>query len=73
MSSASIIRLAGKGDIDAANVHAYPEDNVARIVDHLDGDDSVLVFGSGYPHAEGVVTPAEFQNNLTSLPLEMQQ
>ncbi len=54
-------------------VAPYPEDDVPKIVDHLDGDDSVLVFGSDYPHAEGVTAPADFQANLTSLPVDMQQ
>jgi len=54
-------------------VTPYPEDDVVKIVDHLDGDDSVLVFGSDYPHAEGVVTPADFQRNLAALPPDMQQ
>lgn len=54
-------------------VTPYPEDDVAKLVDHLDGDDSVLVFGSDFPHAEGVVTPADFQRNLSSLPVDMQE
>lgn len=54
-------------------VTPYPEDDVAKLVDQLGGDDSVLVFGSDFPHAEGVVTPAEFQEGLSTLPVDMQQ
>ena len=36
----------------------YPEDDVARLVDFL-GPDSVL-FGSDYPHPEGMAVPSKF-------------
>ena len=54
-------------------VAPYPEDNCVKLVDHLDGDDSVLVFGSDYPHAEGVENPAAFRAGLAGLPVDMQQ
>jgi predicted TIM-barrel fold metal-dependent hydrolase len=54
-------------------VAPYPEDDVVRLVDQLDGDDSILVFGSDFPHPEGVTTPAEFQAGLSTLPVDMQQ
>jgi len=54
-------------------VAPYPEDDVPRLVDELDGDDSVLVFGSDFPHAEGVVSPADFEKLLRPLPDDMQR
>ena len=45
----------------------YPEDDIPRLVDELQGDDSVLAFGSDYPHAEGVVSPADFEQLLAPL------
>jgi predicted TIM-barrel fold metal-dependent hydrolase len=54
-------------------VAPYPEDDIPRLVDELDGDDSVLVFGSDFPHAEGVVSPADFEQLLTPLPDDMQR
>ena len=51
-------------------VTPYPEDDVTKIVDQLDGDDRVLVFGSDFPHAEGVVTPADFERLLDPLGTE---
>jgi predicted TIM-barrel fold metal-dependent hydrolase len=49
-------------------VTPYPEDDVPRIVDELDGDDRVLVFGSDYPHASGVAQPVDFLDTLGDLP-----
>ena len=40
-------------------VVAYPEDNIAAIVDEI-GTADCLLMGSDYPHAEGVPTPREF-------------
>ena len=40
-------------------VVAYPEDNIAAIVDEI-GSADCLLMGSDYPHAEGVPTPREF-------------
>ena len=54
-------------------VAPYPEDDIAGIVDQLGGDDRVLVFGSDFPHAEGVVTPADFEELLSQLPADMQR
>jgi len=54
-------------------VAPYPEDDVVKLVDHLDGYDRVLVFGSDFPHAEGVTTPADFQAGLATLPADMQR
>jgi predicted TIM-barrel fold metal-dependent hydrolase len=41
-------------------------------VRQLDGDDSVLVYGSDYPQPEGVVTPTEFASVLDGLSEEAQ-
>ena len=54
-------------------VAPYPEDDIPRLVDELDGDDSVLVFGSDFPHAEGVASPADFAQLLDPLPDDMQR
>jgi predicted TIM-barrel fold metal-dependent hydrolase len=54
-------------------VAPYPEDNITGLVEQLDGDDSVLVFGSDFPHAEGVATPADFEQLLAPLPADMQR
>jgi predicted TIM-barrel fold metal-dependent hydrolase len=54
-------------------VAPYPEDDITAIVDQLAGDDRVLVFGSDFPHAEGVVTPADFEKLLAPLPGDMQR
>ena len=54
-------------------VAPYPEDDVPKLVDQLGGDDRILVFGSDFPHAEGVVRPADFEQGLTSLPQDMQR
>jgi predicted TIM-barrel fold metal-dependent hydrolase len=52
-------------------VTPYAEDPITKIIADLDGDDSMLVFGSDFPHAEGVVTPAEFEQILAPLPRDM--
>lgn len=49
-------------------VAPYPEDDIPQIIDLLGGDDRCLVFGSDFPHAEGVVTAYEFEELLSSLP-----
>ena len=49
-------------------VTPYPEDDVLAIIDQLDGDEGVLVFGSDFPHAEGVADPADFEQLLDPLP-----
>jgi predicted TIM-barrel fold metal-dependent hydrolase len=54
-------------------VAPYPEDDIPGLVDQLDGDDSVLVFGSDFPHAEGVVSPNDFAKLLEPLPDGMQR
>jgi predicted TIM-barrel fold metal-dependent hydrolase len=54
-------------------VAPYPEDDIPGLVDQLEGDDGVLVFGSDFPHAEGVVSPAEFSKLLEPLPEDMQR
>jgi predicted TIM-barrel fold metal-dependent hydrolase len=54
-------------------VTPYPEDDIPRLVDELDGDDRVLVFGSDFPHAEGVVSPSDFEQLLQPLPDDMQR
>jgi predicted TIM-barrel fold metal-dependent hydrolase len=48
-------------------VVAYPEDNVAKIVEEI-GTSSCILMGSDYPHAEGVEEPRSFYSNaLTTL------
>jgi predicted TIM-barrel fold metal-dependent hydrolase len=54
-------------------VTPYPEDDVASLIDELDGDDSVLVFGSDYPHPEGVARAADFAAPLAVLPEDVQR
>jgi predicted TIM-barrel fold metal-dependent hydrolase len=54
-------------------VTPYPEDDIPVIVGELDGNDSVLVFGSDYPHAEGVESPSDFEQLLSDLPDDMKQ
>ena len=54
-------------------VTPYPEDDIPKLVEELGGDDRVLVFGSDFPHAEGVARPADFEQLLTSLPQDMQR
>ena len=51
----------------------YPEDDIPTLVDQLDGDDRVLVFGSDFPHAEGVASPADFERLLEPLSADVQQ
>ncbi len=52
---------------ERVRVSPYPEDDIPEIIRQLGGDDSVLVFGSDYPHAEGVASPADFEVGLTGL------
>ncbi len=52
-------------------VAPYPEDNVAKIVRDLP-DVDCLVMGSDFPHAEGLASPADFSQLLTSLSPEQQ-
>jgi len=54
-------------------VAPYPEDDIPKLVVELDGDDRVLVFGSDFPHAEGVATPADFEQLLAPLPQDMRR
>jgi predicted TIM-barrel fold metal-dependent hydrolase len=54
-------------------VAPYPEDNVPQLVDQMSGDDSVFVFGSDFPHAEGVVKPADFEAALDPLPEDVKR
>src|SRR5262245_24656790 len=54
-------------------VAPYPEDDIPRLVHELGGDDRVLVFGSDFPHAEGVVRPADFEQLLQPLPSDVQR
>jgi predicted TIM-barrel fold metal-dependent hydrolase len=48
-------------------VTPYPEDDIPRIVDQLDGDDRCLVMGSDFPHAEGLAQPSDFERLLQPL------
>jgi predicted TIM-barrel fold metal-dependent hydrolase len=54
-------------------VAPYPEDDVPGLVDQMGGDDQVLVFGSDFPHPEGVVKPADFEAGLAGLPEDMKR
>ena len=54
-------------------VAPYPEDDIPKLVDELGGDDRILVFGSDFPHAEGVESPADFEQLLAPLPEDMQK
>lgn len=52
-------------------VAPYPEENVARILDVLTPDQ--LVFGSDFPHPEGLPDPVTYVNQLKDLSGEDQQ
>ena len=54
-------------------VAPYPEDDIAEIIRQMGGDDSVLVFGSDFPHAEGVEHPDDFVATIKDLPADVQQ
>lgn len=49
-------------------VTPYPEDDIAKLVEFL-GPDNVL-FGSDYPHPEGMARPREFEGFLRGFPTE---
>jgi predicted TIM-barrel fold metal-dependent hydrolase len=53
-------------------VAPYPEDDIPWIVDNLGSAESI-VMGSDFPHAEGLAEPAEFQQLLGTLPVDVQQ
>jgi predicted TIM-barrel fold metal-dependent hydrolase len=52
-------------------VSPYYEDDIVALVDHL-GADKVL-FGSDFPHAEGLADPASFIDDLAGLSPEVQK
>jgi predicted TIM-barrel fold metal-dependent hydrolase len=52
-------------------VAPYPEENVARILDVLTPDQ--LVFGSDFPHPEGLPDPVTYVNQLQDLSVDDQQ
>jgi predicted TIM-barrel fold metal-dependent hydrolase len=54
-------------------VAPYPEDDVPGLVDQMGGDDQVFVFGSDFPHAEGVVAPSDFEEQLAPLDPEVRR
>jgi predicted TIM-barrel fold metal-dependent hydrolase len=54
-------------------VTPYPEDDIPKLVEELDGDDRILVFGSDFPHPEGVAMPSDFEQLLTPLPQDMRR
>jgi predicted TIM-barrel fold metal-dependent hydrolase len=54
-------------------VAPYPEDDIPKLVEELDGDDAIIVFGSDFPHAEGVASPADFERLLDPLPEDMRR
>jgi predicted TIM-barrel fold metal-dependent hydrolase len=49
-------------------VTPYPEDDVAALIDELGGDDTCLVFGSDFPHPEGVARASDWAEPLAVLP-----
>ena len=51
-------------------VTPYPEDDVEELIGELGGDDSVLVFGSDFPHPEGVARAADWIDPLRRLPAD---
>jgi predicted TIM-barrel fold metal-dependent hydrolase len=48
-------------------VAPYPEDNIPALIEQVGGDDSIYVFGSDYPHAEGVEFPSHYEANIAHL------
>jgi predicted TIM-barrel fold metal-dependent hydrolase len=54
-------------------VSPYPEDDIVEIIRQLDGDDSTLVFGSDFPHPEGVAHPDDFEAGLAGLAPDVQR
>jgi predicted TIM-barrel fold metal-dependent hydrolase len=54
-------------------VAPYPEDDIVEIIRQLGGDDSILVFGSDFPHAEGVAHPDDFVAGLSALAPDVQR
>lgn len=52
-------------------VAPYPEENVGRVLDVLSPD--CLVFGSDFPHPEGLPDPVTYVNQLHGLPDDDQQ
>jgi predicted TIM-barrel fold metal-dependent hydrolase len=54
-------------------VAPYAEDDIPEIIREMGGDDSVLVFGSDFPHAEGVAKPSDFEELLSDLPEDVQR
>jgi predicted TIM-barrel fold metal-dependent hydrolase len=48
-------------------VAPYPEDNIPGLIEQTGGDDTVYVFGSDYPHAEGVEYPSHYEANIAHL------
>jgi predicted TIM-barrel fold metal-dependent hydrolase len=48
-------------------VAPYPEDDIPWIVENLGGNDSCLVMGSDFPHAEGLANPVDFEHLLDPL------
>jgi predicted TIM-barrel fold metal-dependent hydrolase len=54
-------------------VAPYPEDDIVEIIRQMGGDDSMLVFGSDYPHPEGVAHPDDFEAGLSELAPDVQR
>jgi predicted TIM-barrel fold metal-dependent hydrolase len=52
-------------------VAPFPEENVARVVQEVGIEP--IVFGSDFPHAEGVVSPSDFEQLLAPLPDDMRR
>ena len=49
-------------------VHPFHEDNTAGLIDLLGADN--VVFGSDYPHPEGLADPITFVDDLEGLPAD---
>ena len=52
-------------------VSPYPEDDVAGIIDRVGHE--MLALGSDYPHAEGLASPSDFQQQVNHLPPDQQR
>jgi predicted TIM-barrel fold metal-dependent hydrolase len=52
-------------------VAPYPEENVSRILDAVGPD--CLVFGSDFPHPEGLSDPVSYIRQLDRLPADVQR
>jgi len=54
-------------------VAPYPEDDIPKLIADTDGEDCIYVFGSDYPHAEGVERPEQYEAKIMSLSEEQRR